>query len=701
MTGPFQNQACNRREFLQRSAVTGILLTLGRRSPAAATTEPSLTPSEVLGQLRREEGPAPLALAIRYVAEKTGDGLLYRLKPGALTAADTLTFDMLLDGQHMTTFHLTLQEGDEGPAFSFRWGCLNQCSLRVRFPLSMTDLNRWGIDREGAFLKPRCYGQRVDLEKVDRLILKVNRKSDLPARFCMTGLRISSAAVPRLVQPVLPNGPLLDEMGQSTIHHWPGKTASVAALKQRLQGQLQNAPQQQWPDAFSTWGGWKDKRLTEGSGFYRTHHDGKRWWLVDPEGFAFWSTGLDCVRVDTTANYTQLETALTWLPQGDGTFAETLSERNGLKQINYLAANFIRAFGPDHWRDKWARIALAELRRLGFNTVGNWSEWDDARAARFPYVRPLSFKGQRVTTLYRDFPDVYHPDMERDAEDYARQLRDTAEDPALIGYFLMNEPQWGFSSELPAVGMLYNTESCHTRAALHTFLQQKYGSSAALSAAWGISVNLEAVKSGRWRQRLPEAALPDLEAFSSRMSERYFKILSAACKRVDENHLNLGMRWAGLPPTWAAQGMKSFDVFSINCYREKVPRDQTEQIHKLLGMPVIVGEWHFGALDVGLPSSGIGHLRNQTERAKAYRVYLEDAAANPCCVGAHWFTLYDESALGRFDGENYNIGFLDVCNRAYDAMGAAARASHGRLYDIASARVSPYQAALEYLPKLY
>ena len=30
---------------------------------------------------------------------------------------------------------------------------------------------------------------------------------------------------------------------------------------------------------------------------------------------------------------------------------------------------------------------------------------------------------------------------------------DWANDPALIGYFLMNEPTWGSSSDLPAVGM--------------------------------------------------------------------------------------------------------------------------------------------------------------------------------------------------------------------------------------------------------
>jgi hypothetical protein len=118
-------------------------------------------------------------------------------------------------------------------------------------------------------------------------------------------------------------------------------------------------------------------------------------------------------------------------------------------------------------------------------------------------------------------------------------------------------------------------------------------------------------------------------------------------------------------------------------------------------MPVMVGEWHFGALDVGLPSSGIGHLANQKERAQAYRVYIEDAAANPYCVGAHWFTLYDESALGRFDGENYNIGFLDVCNRPYDALCAAAQTSHQDLYEIAAGQAEPYDASLKYLPKLF
>ena len=118
-------------------------------------------------------------------------------------------------------------------------------------------------------------------------------------------------------------------------------------------------------------------------------------------------------------------------------------------------------------------------------------------------------------------------------------------------------------------------------------------------------------------------------------------------------------------------------------------------------MPVLVGEWHFGALDAGLPASGIGHVRTQADRGRAYRMYVEDAAAKPWSVGTHYFILYDESAIGRFDGECYNIGFYDVCNRPYDELCTAARTSHERLTDVATGVVPPFADAPEYLEKLF
>lgn len=684
----------DRRDFLAAGA---LLLAQCRRRLGTP-----LKPEAILGSLRREEGETPIPGARWLVAEEVGDGLDYRFEPGTLAGARYLAADLLLDGNHLIVFTVTLQEGEKGRAFHFRFGGLNQCSLRMRLPLSLVDQNRWGIEREGAFLKPRCSGDRVDLAKVDRLTFKVSRKSPLAARWCMTDLAYTSGEVEKLVQPVLPKGPLLDELGQSTLHEWPAKTRSVAELQARLRAQLEAAPKQSWPETFTRWGGWKARRLMKAPGFFRTHFDGKRWWLADPDGFAFWSAGLDCVRVDTMARYDGLESALKWLPE-TGEFQDALSIREGREGrfVNYLAANFIRTFGPEAWRQNWAAIALAELRRLRCNTVGNWSDWEIARQAQIPYVRPMQFSAHRVPNIYRDFPDVFHPDFQQDAADYAAQLASTASDPAFVGYFLMNEPQWGFSSELPAAGMLFVTPSCETRKELSRFLQNRYPDNAALAAAWGIPVTFEQIAGGPWNTVLPEAALKDLEAFSVVMVSRYFETLSKACRKVDPNHLNLGMRWAGPPPRWAVEGMKSFDVFSMNCYRQRVPADVTRTIHELLKMPVLIGEWHFGALDVGLPASGIGHLKNQQERAKAYRVYLEDAAANPHCVGAHWFTLYDQSALGRFDGENYNIGFLDVCNRPYEELCQAAITSHERLYEVAAGRARPFDEPLEYLPNLY
>jgi hypothetical protein len=185
------------------------------------------------------------------------------------------------------------------------------------------------------------------------------------------------------------------------------------------------------------------------------------------------------------------------------------------------------------------------------------------------------------------------------------------------------------------------------------------------------------------------------------MVERFFGGLSQACRAADPNHLNLGIRYYTVPPRWALAGMRYFDVFSMNCYRKKLPAAEMEHISTMLHQPILIGEWHFGSLDVGLPASGIGHVRSQEDRGKAYRVYVEDAASRPWCVGTHYFILYDQSALGRFDGENYNIGFLDVCNQPYPELSEAARHSHERIYEVAAGEVSPYAEEPEYLPLIF
>jgi hypothetical protein len=98
--------------------------------------------------------------------------------------------------------------------------------------------------------------------------------------------------------------------------------------------------------------------------------------------------------------------------------------------------------------------------------------------------------------------------------------------------------------------------------------------------------------------------------------------------------------------------------------------------------PVIIGEFHMGALDRGQFHTGLRSVVDQDQRAEGYRCYVTSALQNPAIVGAHWFQCYDESTTGRFDGENYQIGFLDICDTPYwETVGAARDVGH-KLYKI-------------------
>jgi hypothetical protein len=655
---------------------------------------------EFLGGLR-DDGPAEtLAEATGYVAVDSGDGLRYSVAPGSLDPAAYLTADLLLDGRHLAVFALTLREGEDGPAFVVSFGLLNQCEARLRIPASAADQKQWLLGREGALLKPLCWGDPVDVARVDRVELTVYRKGPEPVHWSMTPLSVVPDAPPLLDKPLLPGGPLLDELGQSTLHDWPAKTRSVTEASARLRRQRSAAAEARWPEGYSVWGGWGEGRRTA-TGYFRAEHDGRRWWLVDPDGHLFWSSGPNCVQGVIDSTCTGLEAALEWMPHRAGPYTDALrTGRNGSLVVNYLATNLIRAFGVGDWWPAWTELALATLRRAGFNTVANWSDWEVARAARFPYVRPLQPRWHRTPTVYRDFPDVFHPGFATDAETFADQLRDTADDAALVGYFLMNEPTWGFATETPAAGMIRTPADSASRRELVRWLADRYAD-ADLTARWGGKASLTALARHGWTGELTAEAEQDLAGFSAVMVAKLFDTLSRACRAVDPHHLNLGARYFTVPPAWALAGMASFDVFSMNCYRERLPTAELAKVSATLDRPILIGEWHFGALDAGLPATGIGHVPDQTARGQAFRVYLEDAAAQPWCVGAHYFTLYDQSAIGRFDGENYNIGFVDVCHREYDPLVAAARETHGVMYPVALGQRAAYADAPDYLPKLF
>ena len=63
------------------------------------------------------------------------------------------------------------------------------------------------------------------------------------------------------------------------------------------------------------------------------------------------------------------------------------------------------------------------------------------------------------------------------------------------------------------------------------------------------------------------------------MVEKLYKTMCDACRKVDPNHLNLGARYYTVPPEWAVAGMRHFDVFSINGYKDRFPTELCSELY--------------------------------------------------------------------------------------------------------------------------
>ncbi len=82
---------------------------------------------------------------------------------------------------------------------------------------------------------------------------------------------------------------------------------------------------------------------------------------------------------------------------------------------------------------------------------------------------------------------------------------------------------------------------------------------------------------------------------------KFITIVNKAIKNQDPNHLNLGLRFGGNPPDDLVKASASigFDVFSLNIYGYSAYPDRLKKIDELTGLPIIIGEFHFGTPGTG------------------------------------------------------------------------------------------------------
>ncbi len=461
----------------------------------------------------------------------------------------------------------------------------------------------------------------------------------------MKNFRLTMVPQDSILGPV----PVVDEFGQWIPGDWPGKAGSMEDLKSSW-NQEENELNSGNPE-ISRYGGFTGKRY-KSTGFFRVEKADGVWWFIDPDGYPFFSAGSNCVTPSAeSARINGREYIYAEMPPPE--FRSRGRQSRG-DQVSFYTWNLYRRFG-DGWYEKWTDMTVKRMLSWGLNTVANWSDPNLGKTQRIPYVATL--RGWGIETGKMGMPDIYEPGYREKVDSAARyQCEPLRNDPFLIGYFIGNEIPWP-EREQELVDEILSGKETHMQKELRNYLV-----------------------GGDTPERR--------KAFVYETYSKFLEIVNSAVKKHDPNHLNMGIRYGGSPPDEIIKASKGFDVFSLNIYAYEPDQKVLQNIYNITGLPIVIGEFHFGTPGRGM-APGLAQTSNYEERGVAYRYYVENAASHPALIGTHWFQWIDQPSTGRFDGENYNIGFLDVTDRPYPEMVSASRETFSRLYDVHSGKVPP------------
>lgn len=604
------------------------------------------------------------------------------------------------------SFPLTVRffvPGIEEERAYIRFVLLPEIRTRVCFDLNWLDMNTGGLHRTPGTLKQVIHGSRTELRNVERVEIG-SREAFKDVHLLFDHFMLTDQMP---VDYPLSKETLVDEFGQYKKKEWPGKIHNLQELKEAF---CAVSGKGEYPfDNWSKWGGDTDRKLCEGTGFFSTHKTADcRWHLVDPDGFDYFSMSVCCTHVENMGDFTGQRQLLDWLPDVDDDMYKLFYRERMhpwypemMEQFNFTGANLYKIYG-DIWEEKWKEITYHILMGSGINSQGNSPGLDiNNGKSKIPYVRQIPDFPTTTTVIFRDFPDVLSPEYSENSEAFAQKLREWKDDPWLIGYFMRNEPGFNFIPDVNIANeVLFNPEFTYCKKGLIQFLQDKYQRIEDLNRVWDAAFtdfhDLEQPIQNCVAEYPQSQA--DLREYSLFLVREYCRIPSQACRRVDPNHLNLGLRWSRMNNPDMLAGWEYMDVFSFNCYSFDPLQDMNFVSNAGVDLPIMIGEFHCGALDRGLTATGLKGVTSQEERGIMWRQFMEKCAAHPNGVGAHWFQYSDEFCLGRLDGENYQIGIVDICLQPYKEMVEAVKETSSVIYQVKNGEKEPFLQMPEIIP---
>ena len=187
---------------------------------------------------------------------------------------------------------------------------------------------------------------------------------------------------------------LIDSLGQYARGDWPGKVKEVAELKSDADSE--GAYYASFHSrALDSCGGLPDSgRLLglTGTGYFHAEKKDGRWFLVDPEGNAFFHLGICCFSPVNATWVGGRESSFEWIPPHDQEYASAYPLPGENKSVDYYNANLIRKYGGPVDPAAFAVRMIGRVRSWGVQfgrllhgapDLFTWSK------AHFPYVAKL------------------------------------------------------------------------------------------------------------------------------------------------------------------------------------------------------------------------------------------------------------------------------------------------------------------------
>ncbi|MBA7687445.1 hypothetical protein ES703_95908 [subsurface metagenome] len=528
---------------------------------------------------------------------------------------------------------------------------------------------------------------KVDASNITQLLLFV-RKPGIDHVFEVRNIRAGGRVETLDVKTFFP---FIDEFGQYIHKDWPGKTHSLKEMLAQGKAEDKDIATHPGPTDRNKYGGWVAGPRLKATGFFRVEKYNGKWWLVDPQGRLFWSHGIDCVRSTNATPITDREHYYLNLPTFNSPFSKFYGrggwaphgyykDHSPYRTYDFSRANFLRKYGQD-WERAFADITHRRLKSWGINTIANWSDSSIYLMRKTPYVSTISYTARKLEGskgYWGKFYDVFDPTFRSALRRRLAREEDTSiGDPWCVGFFVHNELSWGDEVSLSLAALISPADQPAKKVFVED-LKARYRTIEKLNAAWGTGHET-------WEALLQSKQVPDknkaradLTAFYTRTAETYFKTIREELKKVAPNQLYMGCRFAWVNDRAARAAIKFCDIVSYNRYSYSVEK------HRLpdgIDKPTIIGEFHFGALDRGMFHTGLKKTANQQDRAAKYKSYVRGALRNPYIVGTHWFQYKDQATTGRGDGENYQIGFIDICDKPYPETVQACREVGYTMYE--------------------